>query len=115
MNDLTAAAMTAGLEEQRRATEAARNAKRRATWADRWHQHTGRKPETAPGVDINAKAEAARLATCFAEDLIAPAQQTAEILVHPALFERHGNYVQRRMPRHRHQRHANPTPAPEAA
>ena len=95
-----------------------RNAKRRAAWALRWKERFGVFPpshEPASGIDINAKADAARLATCFAEDLIAPSETSADILMHPAMFqhpERHGNHGLRKLSRHRDQR--PPTP-PEAA
>ena len=76
MNDLT-----------RHAEQVSRNEDRLNRWAERWRRKFGVLPPSQAGsIDIDAKADAARMACCFAKDLITP-RPTADILIHPALFE----------------------------
>lgn len=111
MNDLFKASIAVVTEIERITDQDLRNAIRRARWAERWR----RAFPANPPVDINAKADAARLTTCFAEDLISPVRQEAEIIVHPAFFERHGNQNRVRIQRHRRQISANIQGPDEAA
>lgn len=103
MNDLTRIAI--------------RNVELLAAWYERWRNKTGSYPlsrnQTAP-VDINDRASAARKCGCFADEIIAPVEHSADVLIHPSMFERHGNGNVRKIRRHRHQITAKLPEPPEA-
>jgi hypothetical protein len=90
MNELTAAAIAAYIEEVRIADQVVRNVERRRIWAERWREHTGAYPES-----YNLAALAQQLYTSTRGLLFGlagePAQapeQTAELLIHPTFLRR---------------------------
>lgn len=70
---------------------AKRNIQSLDAWAERYRKRFGVYPQSwNPKPDIDDKARAARMTCCFAEDLIAPTP-TADILVHPSVFNAKGD------------------------
>ena len=106
MNELTPEAIRA--VEQTRHKIA-----RLSAWAARWRGLFGACPQSHPGKRVAIKGRAA-----IEHETPGPAsQQMANILMHPALFERHGNQGRVRFPRRRGQLNVRgrlPKP-PEAA
>lgn len=111
MNDLTQAAIHADRNEQRLAICAARNAERLTAWAERWRAKFGTYPPSY------GRAQARRQGTHqdpgTADDSTdRKPHQSATVIPHPALLERHGNQGVRHIPRHRGQRIKGRLPGP---
>ena len=95
MNELTAAAIFADKEELRREDQEKRNANRHMAWSESWFKATGEYPASKHVADGAKRIQDAIHNAAWANgDLDAICRPSAQILVHPAWFERrprHGN------------------------